>query len=97
MVIYELVKAIVDAAVGFAGWRGAPVAAVALIVVGFWYSREAAGLLVGIARWLRIGGVLVAGLAGLLVVGIATGALSLDSGLVPRIVRLVTDIAGTLS
>lgn len=96
MVIYEILKTGLDFAAGFVGWSGVPVAAVALILVGFWYSREAAGVLVGIARWLRIGGVLVAGLAGLLVLGIATGALSLDSGIVPRIVDIVSDLAGQL-
>lgn len=93
MVIYEIVKGALEAGASFLGWRGAPVVALALLAVGLWYSRELSGILIGIARWLRIGGVVVAGLAGLAVVGLATGWLSLDSGIVPALLELLAELA----
>ncbi|WP_276260577.1 hypothetical protein [Haloglomus litoreum] len=96
MVVVELL----EAAVGFLfdqfGIGGVSVGAVALLLAGLWYSRELSSLLIGGARWLRIGSVVAGVLAIGAVAGIATGALSLDSGVVAQLLELLGSLAGGL-
>jgi hypothetical protein len=92
MVLFEIVVNAVRWSVDTLGWRGIPVVAVAALLVGFHYVRESAGLLITLARWVRIGGLLVVGLSGILIIGVSTGALSVDSGIVPKILDVITSL-----
>ena len=92
MVLLDFVAGAVGWLVDLLGWRGVPVVAVAALLVGFHYVREGAGLLMTLSRWLRIGGLLVVGLAGLIIAGLSTGLLSVDSGLVPKILDVITEV-----
>jgi len=96
VVIVELLEGLVSFLFSEFGVGGVSAGAIALLVAGIWYGREAAGVLVGTARWLRIGSVLVGGLAVLAVAGIATGAIALDSGVVAQALELLAAVAETL-
>jgi hypothetical protein len=93
VVILELL----EAAVGFAfdqfGVGGVSVGAVALLLAAIWYGREAADLLLGAARWLKIGSVLLGGLGIAVVAALATGALSVDSGVLGQLLELLGSVA----
>lgn len=92
MVIFEVVAGALEWLFNLLGWRGVPVVAVAVLLVGFHYVREGAGLLMTLSRWVRVGGFIAVGLAGLLIVGITTGALSVDSGIVPKLLDVINEV-----
>lgn len=96
MVIVELLEAAVNFVFEQVGVTGVSVGAVALLLAAIWYGRELSGVLVGAARWLRIGSVVVGVLAIAAVAGIATGALSLDSGVVAQLLELLGSLADGL-
>lgn len=92
VVVVELLEAVLGFLTDHVGYA-VPVGAVALIIGGIWYGRELSSILIGAARWLRIasvvgGGLLLAGVA-----GVATGALSLDSGVVAQLLELLGSVA----
>jgi hypothetical protein len=93
MVVVELLEGVLSFLFGQFGVGGVSVGAVALLLAGIWYGRELSSIMVGVARWLRIGSVLVGGLAVLVVAGFATGAISLDSGVVGEALDLLGSIA----
>jgi hypothetical protein len=96
MVIVELLEAALSFLFDQFGVGGVSVGAVALIIGGIWYGHELSGILVGLARWLKIGSVLIGGLAALAVVGLATGAISLDSGVLAQLMELLGGFADGL-
>jgi hypothetical protein len=96
VVIVELLEAALGWLFAQFGVGGVSVGAVALILAGIWYGREAANLFVGVARWLKIGSVLIGGLAALAVAGLATGAISLDNGVLGQLFELLGAVADSL-
>ena len=83
LVIFDLLRGVLDAVLGFAGADvAAPiVAGGAALLVGFHYSRELSGVLVSAARVVSIGSVVLFGVGVAVLVGVATGWISIDGGL----------------
>jgi hypothetical protein len=96
VVIVELLEGVLSFLFDQFGVGGVSVGAVALLLAGIWYGREAANLFVGVARWLKIASVLLGGLAVLAVVGVATGAVSVDSGVLGQLFELLGGFADGL-
>lgn len=94
MVIVELLEGIVHFAFEHLGVSGVSVGVVALLLAAIWYGRELSHVLLGAARWLRIWSVVIGVLAIGAVAAIATGAISLDSGVVAQLLELLGSLAG---
>ncbi|WP_276258132.1 hypothetical protein [Haloglomus litoreum] len=92
--IFELVEAVLGFLAEHVGVElGVSISALALVIVGIWYGRELSTLLVGAARWVRIGSVVVGVVALVVIGGVTTGALSLDSGVVAQLLELLGSVA----
>jgi hypothetical protein len=95
VVVYEVVEWLLGFIVDTVGMDlGVSVGALALVVVGIYYSREIARFLGGLARWVRVLSVVIGVIAAITVVGVTTGAISLESGIVPKIVEVLGAVAG---
>lgn len=93
MVVIELLEALVSWAFDSFGVGGVSAGAVAIVIGLLWYSREAAGIMVGLARYLKIGSV-IGGLVAIgVIVGVAVGAVSVDSGILAELLELTGSIA----
>lgn len=97
MVLFELLKSALEFVSSWLGFHIPPsaVVALAMIAAGVYYAREIAAFLVGLARWIQIGGLVSAGLLGLAVVGVAAGWLDVSG--VARLSSYLVDALGTLS
>jgi len=73
VVVYELVRAALDALAGVVGLEGIAIGALAAVVVVLWYLHEFAGVLMLMARYSRTAAVVGALVLALLVAGTATG------------------------
>jgi hypothetical protein len=96
VVVIELLEGLVGFLFDQFGIGGVSVGAVALLLAGIWYGREAADVLLGAARWLKIGSVLLGGLGIAVVAALATGALSVDSGVLGQLLELLGSLAAGL-
>jgi len=90
VVVFEVVRS----ALGAVGVNGTLALGIAGVLVGVYYSRELAGLLARTAQILSIAGILLGGVGLLLVIGLATGWIEIDSGLVGELLRLLGGIVG---
>ncbi|WP_135304123.1 hypothetical protein [Haloarcula amylovorans] len=79
MVVYELVRGFLELLASYIGIEGIAIGALAAVVVGLYYLREAADLFVILARWARVGSLIGAVVLVLLVVGTASGVVEGDS------------------
>ncbi|WP_436931667.1 hypothetical protein [Halosimplex halobium] len=73
MLIRELVAGALELLVDVVGLNGLAVGALATVVVGLWYLREAADAFVVLARWARVGSLIGFVVLVLFVGGMATG------------------------
>ncbi|WP_254271088.1 hypothetical protein [Haloarcula marina] len=93
IVVYELVRAAAEVVAPFVGVEGALVSALAATAVGLYYAREAAGLLVVVARWLRIASFVVGAVAVVLAVGTYVGVVDLSGGsLVAQALNQISEV-----
>jgi hypothetical protein len=93
VVVIELLEGLVAFLFDQFGIGGVSVGAVALLLAAIWYGREAADVLLGAARWLKIGSVLIGVLGIAVVAGLATGALAVDSGVLGQLLELLGSVA----
>jgi hypothetical protein len=84
MVIFELVRAVLDAALGL---DGRIVGGLAAVVVGVYYSREIAGFLGRAASLISIVALVLGGVGIALLVAIGAGVVTVDNGLVGSLLR----------
>lgn len=96
LVIFELLRGVLDSLLGFAGADVATpiVAGLAALLVGLHYSRGFSGLLVSAARAVSIGSVVLFGVGVAVLVGVATGWISIDGGIVGGVLRAVGGLLG---
>lgn len=79
MIIYDLVAAFLESLAGYAGLQGVAIGALAAAVVGLYYLREVADLMVLVARYARVASLIGAAVLLVLVAGQATGYLELGT------------------
>lgn len=96
LVIFDLLRSVIDSALAFAGADVATpvVAGIAGLLVGLHYSRELSGLLVSIARFVSISSVVLFGVGVAVLVGVATGWISIDGGIAGDVLRGVGELLG---
>jgi hypothetical protein len=95
-VIFEALRSLLELVLGAAGADVATpiVAGIAALLVGLHYSRELSGLLVGVARAVSIGSVVLFGVGVFVLVGVATGWIEIETGLLGDVLRAVGELAG---
>lgn len=96
LLIFELLRSAIDAALGFAGAdvAGPIVAGGAALLVGLHYSRELSGVLVSFARIVSISSAVLFGVGVLVLVGVATGWISIDGGLLGDVLGGIGQLLG---
>jgi hypothetical protein len=92
VVVLELLEALVSWLFGTFGIGGVSAGAVALLIGVLWYSREVAGVLIGLARYIKIGSAVGVAIGVALVGGVAVGAISLETGVVADLLDLAASI-----
>jgi len=90
VVVFELLRA----ALGAIGLNGTLALGIAVVLVGVYYSRELAGFLMRLAQVLSIAGLVLGAVGLLIVVGLATGWIEIETGLLGDALRAVGELAG---
>lgn|GEM_PF-3656957 len=90
MLIRELIAGALDLVSGVVGLEGLAIGAVATVVAGLWYLREAADAFVVLARYARVGSLIGFVVLLLLVVGVATGVV--DGGSLGSAFKQITEL-----
>jgi len=88
MVVFELLRGALD----LVGLDGTLAIGIATVLVGVYYSRELARLLSRAAQVVSIAALILGGVGLAVVVGLATGWISIDGGLVGELLRLAGEI-----
>jgi hypothetical protein len=96
LVIFDALRSVLELVLGAAGADVATpiVAGGAALLVGLHYSRELSGVLVSAARIVSIGSVVLFGVGVAVLVGVATGWISIDGGIVGDVLRGVGGLLG---
>ncbi|WP_424001208.1 hypothetical protein ACOZ4I_15745 [Haloarcula salina] len=78
-VIYELVRGLLELLASHVGFEGIAIGALATVVVGLWYLREAADAFVVLARYSRVASLIGFVVLVLVVLGSVSGTVDLGS------------------
>ncbi|ELZ23487.1 hypothetical protein C475_14478 [Halosimplex carlsbadense 2-9-1] len=90
MLIRELIAGALELVFDLVGINGVAIGALALVVAGLWYLREAAGAFVVLARYSRMLSIIGFVVLGLFVAGTATGVV--EPGFVGSLANQIAEL-----